>query len=68
MEIGKQIKRIRKEHGLRQDDMAALLRISQGMLSKVERGVMEPNLATILMLRAEFGFNLNKFVDGEREH
>jgi transcriptional regulator with XRE-family HTH domain len=48
--IGKQVRDFRKKEGLTIVDVASRSRISHGMLSKIERGVISPSLATIYAL------------------
>jgi transcriptional regulator with XRE-family HTH domain len=48
------IKDIRKAHNLKQTEMSARLGVTQGTISKIESGVMAPDLATYLKFKKEF--------------
>src|SRR5687767_5773498 len=48
--IGKQVRDFRKRESLTIVEVASRSRISHGMLSKIERGVISPSLSTIYAL------------------
>jgi len=48
-----------------QEDLAAYLGISQGQLSKIERGMMGPTLETLARLSERFGKSIDWIVRGE---
>ena len=57
--------RIRKLRGdLRQEDLALQLGVSQGQLSKVERGRIAPTLEMLLAVASRFSKSLNWIVRG----
>lgn len=48
--IGQTVRRLREEHGLSQDDLAGAAHISNGYLSKLERGLAQPSAAVLQRL------------------
>ena len=58
--------RIRELRGtIFQEDLAAYLGISQGQLSKIERGMMGPTVETLTRLSERFGKSIDWIVRGE---
>lgn len=58
--------RIRELRGtMFQEDLAAYLGISQGQLSKIERGMMGPTVETLARLSEKFGKSIDWIVRGE---
>ena len=45
--LGKNLKRIRKENGISQGDIARTLKVHKGYISNIENGKGNPTLATI---------------------
>jgi transcriptional regulator with XRE-family HTH domain len=62
-EIGSRIRDLRGD--VRQEDFAIQLGISQGHLSKVERGQLAPTLEIVLKLAVRFDKTLDWLVRGE---
>jgi transcriptional regulator with XRE-family HTH domain len=60
--IGSRIRELRGD--MRQEDIALQLGISQGQLSKVERGRMAPTLEMLLAVADRFHKSLNWIVRG----
>jgi transcriptional regulator with XRE-family HTH domain len=60
--IGLRIKGLRGD--MRQEDLAVQLGVSQGQLSKVERGKIAPTLEMLLALANRFSKSLNWIVGG----
>jgi transcriptional regulator with XRE-family HTH domain len=60
--IGLRVRVLRGD--LRQEDLALQLRISQGQLSKVERGRIAPTLEMLLAIANRFGKSLDWIVGG----
>jgi transcriptional regulator with XRE-family HTH domain len=60
--IGLRIKGLRGE--MRQEDLAVQLGVSQGQLSKVERGRIAPTLEMLLAIAHKFSKSLNWIVRG----
>jgi transcriptional regulator with XRE-family HTH domain len=55
-EMGKRLRKLRKEHGLKQAQAAAIAGVSAGQMSGIERGVVRsPGLAGLLALQREYG-------------
>lgn len=47
MDIGKSIKKLRKESGLKQNEFAESVGVSQSHLSQIEKGHKKPSLTTL---------------------
>ncbi len=62
-EIGLRIRALRGD--TRQEDLASQLGVSQGQLSKVERGKVAPTLEILLGLATKFGKSLDWIVKGD---
>jgi len=60
--IGLRIRELRGD--MRQEDIALQLGVSQGQLSKVERGRMPPTLEMLLAVANRFSKSLNWIVRG----
>lgn len=54
-----QVKRIRKESGVSQKEMAVLLGIGIPTLSKIERGVLPPRLSCSVIFRIQQQFGIH---------
>ncbi len=62
--IGRRIRQIRGKG--RQDDFAPSLGITQGQLSKIERGKLAPNIDLLLRLRERGGRSVDWILTGEQ--
>lgn len=62
-EIGLRIRALRGD--VRQEDLALQLGVSQGQLSKVERGKVAPTLEILSGLATRFGKSLDWIVTGQ---
>lgn len=62
-EIGLRIRALRGD--MRQEEVASQLGISQGQLSKVERGKVPPTLEILLGVATKFGKSLDWIVRGD---
>jgi transcriptional regulator with XRE-family HTH domain len=62
--IGRRIREIRGK--LLQDDFAPHLGITQGQLSKIERGKMAPSIDLLLRLRDRTGRSVDWILTGEK--
>ena len=62
-EIGGRIRELRGE--VHQEELAAFLGISQGQLSKVERGRLAPTAETLLRLVEKFGKSTDWILTGK---
>lgn len=61
--IGRRIRELRG--GERQDDLSPELGITQGQLSKIERGMSPPSVEVLLRLRRRFGRSIDWMLTGE---
>ena len=61
--IGRRIRELRA--GERQDDFAPELGITQGQLSKIERGMLAPSVDMLLRLRDRFRKSVDWILSGE---
>ena len=61
--IGKRIRQLRGE--VRQNDFAPILGITQGQLSKIERGKVAPSVEVLLRLRDLFGKKVDWILTGK---
>ena len=66
--IGQIIREAREKAGLSQEKLARKVGISQGALSFIERGVVEPRLSTLLRLLSELGVSTKVLNDEEVPH
>ena len=62
-EIGLRIRGLRG--GMRQEELASQLGVSQGQLSKVESGKVAPTLEILLGVATKFGKSLDWIVRGD---
>ena len=62
-EIGLRIRGLRGD--MRQEELALQLGVSQGQLSKVERGKVAPTLEILLGVATKFGKSLDWIVKGD---
>jgi len=63
--VGQRIRSLRQD--LRQEDFAADLGISQGQLSKIERGAMAPTVSVLARLAMKFRKSIDWIVLGKHE-
>ena len=61
--IGKRVREARKNKGLTQEDLAALIDKTVETVSNIERGVKLPGLATLEDIRKALGVKLSDLVD-----
>jgi transcriptional regulator with XRE-family HTH domain len=61
--IGLRIKQLRE--GILQEELAAFLGISQGQLSKIERGRLGPSAETLIRLAHRFGKSADWILTGK---
>ena len=55
--------RLRKETKLSQNDFATFVGITQSTLSKIENGILKPELNMIRALRESFGVSIDEAID-----
>lgn len=63
MNIGENIKRIREEKGLKQQDVAELVSMHRSNYSKVESGQRELSIAALSKIAHYFGLTLDQLVN-----
>jgi transcriptional regulator with XRE-family HTH domain len=61
--IGSRIRQLRE--GMHQEELAAFLGISQGQLSKIERGRLGPSADNLVMLVEQFGKSADWILTGK---
>lgn len=61
--LGERIRLLRSIHGLSLETLAARTALTKSYLSKVERSVAEPSLATVLKLCEAFGITTGQLLD-----
>jgi Predicted transcriptional regulator len=67
LNIGEKIRQIRKTNELNQIEFASRIKISQGTLSDIERGVCLPSSETLIALKENFKCDLNWLLVNERQ-
>jgi transcriptional regulator with XRE-family HTH domain len=48
--FGKRLREVRREHGMSQDQLADRARVHATVISRMERGLREPRVTTVLRL------------------
>jgi len=61
MEIGKEIKRLRLQRGLTQEELADRCELSKGFISLLERDLTSPSIATLMDILESLGSDLKTF-------
>lgn len=56
------LRKIRKEQGLTQQDLAKLAGITQQMVSRYETGVVEPSVSTMKKIKKALKINNNIYI------
>ena len=57
--FGERIRRMRKERGMSQTDLAELVGVSQSNISAYEGGRQEPKMGQLILLAKTFGTSLD---------
>lgn len=65
--IGKRIRQVRKNIGLKQDQFAYQLGCGRSNISQIENGLFYPTANSIFVLRSKFNVNLDWLFSGEGE-
>lgn len=63
MTVGENIKRIRKEKGLKQKDLAEVLNVSEVMISQWENGSRNPKQSTLIKIAKALDVHLRDLAD-----
>lgn len=66
-EVGKNIRKIRKEKNLTQDDLAQRLHCTRQTISNYENGKSEPSIELLLEIAGVFGVEVNDLIYGQRK-
>ena len=61
--VGNKIRRLRKEHKLTQNELAARIGVQQSDLSRMEKGEYRVSLDTLFKILAEFDLGIGEFFD-----
>lgn len=64
MDIGKNIRRLRKQRGMSQEELARELDVSRAAVTQWETGRSKPRMGTIERLSAFFGVSKAEIIDG----
>lgn len=65
MKIGNQIKKLRKEKGLKISELAEKSSLSSGMISQVERDMVSPSISTLWKITKALDVSIGYFFDEE---
>jgi len=65
--IGREVRNLRRQHGMTVADLAAATGLSIGMLSKIENGNTSPSLTTLQVLSHAFSVPVTAFFRGHEE-
>ncbi len=66
-EVGKNIKKIRKERNLTQDDLAERLHCTRQTISNYENGKSEPNIALLVEIANVLEVEVNDLIYGPKK-
>ena len=64
VQVGEQIRKLRKKHGWRQIDLAEHSGIHEAHISQLERGARKVGLRRLAALAGAFGLSLSEFLKG----
>ena len=65
MSFSENLKQIRKEHHLSQEELAALMDVSRQAVSKWEQGIGYPEVEKLLLLSHKFNISLDALMSAE---
>lgn len=65
MALGENLQKIRKDKGLKQEDLADKAGVSLTQISKIERNETDPRVSTIEKLSRVLGISVDKLIFGE---
>lgn len=63
MDFGSKIQMLRKNHGLSQEKLAAILKVNRNYLSRIETGKSEPTLTVIREIAKYFHVDVSSLLD-----
>ena len=67
MKLGDKIKKYREENRMTQRDIAEMLEVEPGTVSKYESGMLEPNIESIKRLSETFGITIDELLKEDDE-
>ncbi len=65
LSLSQRLRSLRIAAGLTQSELAKLFECSQGTLSKLENGVLEPTAFHLVRMRQHFGISVDAFLDSK---
>lgn len=65
-EVGRRIRSLRIEKGLKQEELAEMLKINRSTLSNIESGKTPPTAATLIEMKNIFGVSIDYILTGKR--
>ena len=68
MKLGDNIKKYREENKMTQRDIAEILKVEPGTVSKYESGMLEPNIDSIKKLAETFGVTIDELLKDDEEN
>ena len=68
MNLGDNIKKYREENKMTQRDIAEILKVEPGTVSKYESGMLEPNIDSIKKLAETFGVTIDELLKDDEEN
>lgn len=68
MKLGDNIKKYREENKMTQRDIAEILKVEPGTVSKYESGMIEPNIDSIKRLAKTFGVTIDELLKDDEEN
>lgn len=67
MELNERLAKLRKEHGLSQNDLADQLKVSRQAVSRWEQGLAMPSSDNLIYLSKLYGITLDELIHGKKE-
>lgn len=67
MSIGNKIKEYRELHKMTQRDIAEILEVEPGTISKYESGIIEPNIQSLKRLAETFNITVDELIKDEKK-
>ncbi len=67
MSLGSKIKQYREENNMTQKDIAEILEVEPGTISKYESGMIEPNIEALKRLAETFQFSIDELLKDDEE-
>ncbi|MBM7614042.1 helix-turn-helix domain-containing protein [Alkaliphilus hydrothermalis] len=67
MDIGEKIKRLRILNELTQDELAQRCDLTKGFISKIERNITSPSIATLMDILEALGTDITKFFNEDTQ-